>query len=457
MNSKKKLSIKILGTALLICASTVHSANWLALQGTEPDGQSNRANVWGFIQPEYQSTSGTPIKAGPWKGNNAVFNQIGPDLKTNKTFSIRRARIGVRGTGFPLDNKVNYFFLAEFGNNGITRPAGGTGSAKVTDASVTLSHIPGARIRVGQFKTPGADEGLQAIHVFDYVNFTGVTNGLLLERFFDGDGSDTSTSGKPPIGTGIDNPNTPNGPVSAFRDIGIQVFDIFKVGEWEHSYAIMYGNGNGITRADNDDNKETYLYLSTEWVFGGKGGRRQGWKMFVWNQDGKRTLIGTDANGKGEYDRTRRGLGTTFRKGKYRAAFEYITADGMIVNGTDGAAVPGTPFTDGAGNTTTASVNVETKGEADGWYGHFGYMVLPKLELDLRYDIFNRMTNDAKLERKLETVTLGAQYFFNQKSRVILNYEFRDAEAPGLASSAGPNLIADGLDDRLSAQLLIIF
>jgi len=219
----------------------------------------------------------------------------------------------------------------------------------------------------------------------------------------------------------------------------------------------MYGNGNGITRADNDDNKETYLYLSTEWVFAGKGGRRQGWKMFVWNQDGKRTLKGADANGQGEYDRTRRGLGTTFRKGKYRAAFEYITADGMIVNGSDGGAVPGTPFTDGVDNTTTASINVETKGEADGWYGHFGYMVLPKLELDLRYDIFNRMTNVAKLERKFETVTLGVQYFFNRKSRVIVNYEFRDAEAPNLPAAAGPNVIGDGIDDRLSAQLLIIF
>ena len=194
MNYKKKLLIKAIGMTLLSCASVAQAANWLMLQGTEPVGQSERAKIWGFVQPEYQSTDGTELKAGPWSGQEAVFNQIGPDLKTDSQFSIRRARIGVRGTGFPLDSKVNYFLLAEFGNNGITRAGGQNGAAKITDASITLNHVKGARLRVGQFKTPGAEEGLQAIHVFDYVNFTNVTNGLLLERHFDGDGSDTDSA-----------------------------------------------------------------------------------------------------------------------------------------------------------------------------------------------------------------------------------------------------------------------
>ncbi len=459
MNSMKKLLIKTVGAALLMCVSTVHSANWLALQGTEPSGQSKRANVWGFIQPEYAQTKGTEIKAGPWKGQKAIVNQIRPDLKTNKTFNVLRARIGVRGTGFPLDNKVNYFFLAEFGNNGITRGSGG--SAKVTDASVTLSHIPGARIRVGQFKTPGSEEGLQAIHVFDYINFTNVTNGMILERFFDGDGSGTNVvPGPPPTVTNDGDINKPNGPVSAFRDVGIQFFDIFKVGEWEHSYAVMFGNGNGIARGNNNDSNETYLYWSSALIFGGKGARRQSWKMFAWNQDGERTLIGDDVNGKGTYDRKRYGLGTTFRKNKYRAAFEYMKADGMIFNGSDGGAVPGATAEVGPpGNQVTAlsSWNMETIGKADGWYGHFGYMIMPQLELDLRYDIYNRMTDNAKKERKFETVTLGGQWFFNRKSRLIINYEFRNAEAPNLPSSATPNQVLGGMDDKLSAQILIVF
>jgi len=441
----KKLSaaIALAGTLGL---GQVQAANWLMLQGTEPAGAAPRAKVWGFIQPEFQSTDGTKLEAGPWKGQDAVFNVIGPDLDSDNTIQLRRARIGVRGTGFGLDSGVNYFILAELGNNGITQ-LGDSGAVKLTDASVTFNYIPGARIRVGQFKYPGSEEGLQAIHVFNYVNFTNITNQQLLERFFDEDGSRPAAS--------KDLINEPNGPIGAFRDIGIQVFDTFTMDKWEHSYAVMVGNGNGIARSDNDGNKDWYLYWSSELVFGGKGPRRQGWKLFAWYQDGKRTLQYANGNAtEQEFDRTRWGLGTTYLKGKWRAAAEYIKADGMIFNGTDGAAVPGSLNNAG---TAYASWNVLPEDEADGWYLDVGYKVLPQLELDLRYDIEHRGTNTDKNQRDLETWTLGAQWFFNKKARVIANYEFRDIEAPGLASSAVPNQILDGVDDRFSIQLLAIF
>jgi len=437
MNMKKVTML----AGLALMSTQTYAANWLALQGTEKPNAAPRAKVWGFIQPEYQRTDGTKIPAGGFSGQNMSPNMIKPDNKSNETFNIRRARIGVRGTGFPLDDKVNYFFLAEFGNNGVTK-LGKTGVA-ATDASITLNHIPGARIRVGLFKTPTAEEGLQAIHVFNYVNFTNVTNQMLLERFTDGDGSSTGVNGITQS-------------VGAFRDQGIQVFDTFKVNKWEHSYALMYGNGNGINFGDNDNNKDTYVYWSSELVFGGKGGRRQGLKMFAWNQDGTRTLSGANnSGGAGEYDRTRSGLGVTFSKGKYRAAAEYITADGMIFNGSDGAAVPGSRNN---ADTANASVNVLTDNEADGYYVDFGYKVLPKLELDLRYDVLNRGTDGAAtIERTFDTVTVGAQYFFNKKSRITFNYEIRNQDAPGFSDTAPPNQIADALDDRLSLQLLAIF
>jgi len=427
----------ILLTSLAFFSSHAHASNWLMLQGTEPANTSVRAKVWGFVQPEYQSMSGTELPAGGFSGQPMSPNLVKPDNKSKSAFNIRRARVGVRGTGFPLDSDVNYFFLAEFGNNGITAPA--DVGVLVSDASITFNQLPGARLRVGQFKTPGSEEGLQAIHVFNYVNFTSVTDQILLERFTDGDGTDTQSA------------NAPNGSVSAFRDIGLQVFDTFKVDDWEHSYAVMFGNGNGIGRSDNDDNKETYIYWSSELVYGGKGGRRDGLKLFAWNQSGKRTL--TEA-GAGEYDRDRNGLGMTFRKGKYRAAAEYITADGMIFNGSDGGAVPSSRNN---ADTATASINVLTDDKADGYYVDFGYKVLPNLELDFRYDVLNRATETVNGERQFDTLTLGAQYFFNKKSRMTFNYEFRNQEAPGFADTATPNLIADALDDRLSLQWLVIF
>ncbi len=446
----------------LLASGEALAVNWLKMQGTEPPGAAARARVWGFIQPEYQQTKGTKLRAGGWAGQRAIFNQVRPDLKSDSGFNIIRARLGVRGTGFPLDSKVNYFFLMEAGNNGITRQGGG--SVKITDASVTLNHIKGLRIRIGQFKTPGADEGLRAIHVFDYINFTNATNQLLLERFFDGDGSQDAP-GQPV--------NRPNGPVSAFRDVGIQLFDWFTTGSWEHTYAVMVGNGNGITRGDNDDNRELYLYWASELLFPGaspfpsgahlappswsadhhgpRGARYQGLKLFAWYQDGKRTLTKENP---GEYDRTRWGFGFTYRKGKWRGGAEYIRAKGMIFSGTDGGALPGAANNAG---TAVADFNVVTDGKADGWYVDVGYLVHPTVELDLRYDVLNRNTQSASLERQFETWTLGMQYFFNKKSRLILNYEFRDAEAPNLPGTHPANRILSGMDDRLSGQLLIIF
>lgn len=445
MNIKKICLLA--GFSLL--STQAQAANWLALQGTEPANSAPRAKVWGFIQPEYQSTDGGTLPAGtPFAGQIMSPNIIRPDNKSTETFNLRRARIGVRGAGFPLDPNVNYFFLAEFGRNGITK-LGNTGVA-LTDASITLNHIEGARIRIGQFKTPGAEEGLAAIHVFNYNNFTNVTNQMLLERFTDGDGS--LRDGKPVGAGGLTGAaNGINGSVSAFRDQGIQVFNTFKVNNWEHSYAIMYANGNGINRADNNDDKETYLYWSSELVYGGKGARREGLKMFAWSQSGTRTLT---TSGAGDYDRDRTGLGATFQKGKYRAAAEYITADGMIFNGSDLGAIPGA--TNNAGD-NTADINVLTAGEADGYYVDFGYKVMPNLELDARYDVLNRGTETSAGERKFDTLTLGAQYFFNKKTRVTFNYEIRNQEAPNLPGTHNANKIADSIDDLMSVSFLAIF
>lgn len=422
---------------------TANATNWLELQGTESPGSSDRVNLWGFIQPEYEYTSNSKLPAGPYSGQDAVFNQIGPDLTSSSTFLIRRARIGVRGANFPIDSKTNYFLLLEAGENGVTKFTNGGSAVAATDASVTLNHIPHARVRVGQFKYPGEEEGLQAIHVFNYINFTSVTDQLLLERFFDGDGSNTQDENEPVA-------------FGAFRDIGVQVFDWFNWLGWEHSYAAMVGNGSGIDRNDQNNNKDYYLYWASEKVFdNSSGARRQGLKFLAWYQKGERTLEFVNGVATNEdFDRERWGFGTTFRKGKIRAAAEYVYADGMVLNGTDGGAVPGSRNN---ANTQTASFNISPDGKADGYYVDLGYKVLPKLELDLRYDFLDRVKNQSANEREFNTWTIGAQWFFNNKTRALINYEIRDAKAPDIASSGVPNQILDETDNRLSVQILAIF
>ena len=234
----------------------------------------------------------------------------------------------------------------------------------------------------------------------------------------------------------------------------------------------MVGNGNGIARGDNDDNRDLYYYLSAGQVFGGQGPRRQDWKVFAWYQDGKRTLFDTSTTAldpfsgnavpvpiEREFDRTRWGVGGTYRKGKYRVYGEYIVADGMIPNGTDGGAVPGA-LTNApnpvSGLFQVATANTLTDNKARGWYLDAGYQVLPNLELDVRYDELDRGTEGAAAnERDFTRWTLGAQYFFNKKSRFTLNYEFRDIEAPG--GNATAKSVVDSVDDVLTAQVLVIF
>jgi hypothetical protein len=457
--SIKKIALAAASATMLWgLVGPAQAANWLELQGTEPAGAAPRAKVWGFIQPEYQYTENTPLKAGPWQGQDAVFNQMRPNLESNSGFNVLRARVGVRGTAMPLDSDVNYFFLAEFGNNGITYPAGGLGNARVTDASITLNQIPGARVRVGMFKYPGSEEGLQAIHVMDYINFTQMSNQLLLERFFGNTG--TGTAGPPgfcPTAAGEEAcSNNPIGPVGAFRDIGIQVFDWFNVGKWQNTYAAMLGNGNGLM-PNNNDAYNYYLYWSSSLIFAGKGVRVQSWKSFIWYQSGSRS-ISTAPNGAGgdveDYQRTRYGLGTTLRKGKHRFAAEYTKAEGMIFNGTDAGAIPGAVSNNG---NFIASWNVAPEGEADGWYVHYGYAPTQAWEFDIRYDQLNRLTDNTAGERQFETWTLGAQYFFNRKTRLVVNYEWRYGQAPNEDSSSTPNTILETIDNRISTEILMIF
>ncbi len=446
----KKIALACACAGMTVLAGQAQAANWLMLQGTEPEGSAGRAKVWGFVQAQYQKdfSDGNAGPGGCAGGASDCYippKLIGPDLKSQSSFNVNRARIGVRGANFPLDGKTNYFFLAEFGNNAIT-----TGSAaRLTDASVTLNHIPGARVRMGLFKTPGPEEGLQAIHVFDYVNFTTVTNQLMLERFNSGfSGTDVGAQ-TIPVQTSL---NTFDRPVGAFRDVGIQVFDAFKQRDWEHSYALMVGNGNGLNFGDNDSNKDWYAYWSSEKVFGGKGARREGLKMFAWYQKGKRTYdsVGDGTGTLKEFDRKRMGLGVKYLKKPFRASAEYMKGDGMIFVGPDKSSYA---FKNPAGAVVASGL----EGKANGWYVEGGwYIPGTKWEIDARYDVYNRLT-EQNFEMKFQTATLGAQYHFNKKTRINMEYSFRDFEAVNFASGAGPNANLDGVKGRAAIQVTAIY
>ena len=460
-NYKLKRSVALL-TAVLLFSANVHAANWLQLQGTEPEGAEQLAKVWGFVQVQYQDDSSTPDALDRY----IPPKLIGPNLDSQSAFNVNRARIGVRGVAMPLDQKINYFLLLEMGNNGITEPEGSF--AKATDASITFNHLKGARFRAGLFKYPGAEEGLQAIHVFDYINFTWVTQQMMLERF----ANRSYTPNNPP--TTLPPETRLNGfdrGVGAFRDVGVQMFDWFEVGNsWELSYALMVGNGNGLNFSDNDDNKDVYVYASVEKVFGGRGPRREGLKMFAWSQSGKRTAdltadscantnafpaCGPGGSGRestvydpAEYDRDRMGFGVKYLRNGWRATAEYMDGEGMIWQ------APHNPtFALGPGQGIPTGAGAGAFAEANGYYVEGGWRIpKTKWELDLRYDVYNRLDGD-QFEIKYERTTVGVQYFFNPRVRLAINYEMREGHAPNFAAGAGPNAQVDGIGDRLALQI----
>ena len=453
-NKFMKTALAVACTAVL--ASTANAANWLMLQGTEPEAAAPRAKVWGFIQAKYQDDSSTPNPAGQFVPPKLV----GPDLTSQESFAINRARIGVRGQGLPLDGKANYFFLAEFGNNGITKP--GDSFAKITDASITLNHLKDfSRIRMGLFKTPGSEEVYQGIAIFDYINFTNFANQQLIERSPNDVYTANVGAQTLPIGTSL---NTFDKSVSAARDTGIQIFNMFKDGDWEHSYSAMIGNGNGLNMNDNDGKQDTYLYWSSEKVFSGKGPRREGVKFYIWNQDGTRLLDNTDdaTHNPQEFDRQRSGVGVKYLKKPWRVTAEYAEADGMIWLG------PHTPTFDMA---PPAPVGNGEKGEASAWQFDVGYYIPgSKWELDARYDVYNRLENDTVFpagpnigrgfETEWTTLTLGVQYHVNKKTRFTLNHAMRDVEAvdfPAGPGAGNPNTNLDGIDDVTAIQVTHIF
>jgi hypothetical protein len=250
--------------------------------------------------------------------------------------------------------------------------------------------------------------------------------------------------------------------VGAFRDVGIQVFDTFKVNNWEHTYAVMMGNGNGLNFGNQDDSYDTYLYWSSELVFGGQGGRREGLKMFVWNQSGERLFDSTpcadpaactaaDYNPT-SHDRDRSGLGVKYLQKPFRVSAEYMKGEGMIFVGQDKST-----FDINGGDAAPGS---GLDGKADGYYMEGGwYIPSTDWEIDLRYDVYNRLTDD-KLEMEFKTVTLGAQYHINKKTRINMEVADRNFEAINFgAPSPGtnPNNNLDGVSTRYGVQLTHIF
>lgn len=459
---------KLTALALLMTCSSVNAANWLALQGYQPSFvapkgvkvpyRSKKPKVWGFVQANFRKDFGTVSDVNPGSGVSdgkirTPFSLLNPDLKGQEGFNVFRARIALRGMA-DNDNLVNYFVMTDFANNGINNLAGNrTVATYFSDASVTLKHIPGAKLRVGMFKTPGTEEGLAAVFVAPYIDFTQMTFQQHLERRITNVGGELP--GNASGGAQTDHyQGAPSEPIAAFRDVGAQVFDTLPIADtWDVSYAYMYGNGSGISFNSGNANATHYGYLALEKTFNskGRGYYTNALKFFVWGQTGNRQLISTVGGVATEInnERNRYGLGFSYHKSGLRVEAEYTIAEGMIYTGAKDT--NGDPLVED----WEFQFAVGKENKADGGYLNLQYeLVAKKFEIFGRYDYLNRLTNDAKARRDFQTLTLGASYRFRGPTRIDFNYLIREAKAP---DNVNAQKVLDNMGNRLGIQVTAAF
>ena len=458
------LKTKFLGLALLASCAQLNAADWLMLQGVQPElvapkgvivpYRSKVPKVWGFIQANYKKDFGDVLVNGAGV-NQTPFSLLNPDLKDQSGFNVFRARVALRGMA-DNENLVDYFFMTEFGNNAVNNLAGHREVATYfTDASVTFKHIPGAKLRVGMFKTPGSEEGLQAVFVSPYIEFTTMSNQLLLERQV----TDVGTAQKGAAAGGASTVHytstVVDQPIAAYRDTGAQIFDTLHISKsWTVSYAYMYGNGNGVSMKASDKQATHYGYLALEDNFGpARGYYTESMKFYIWGQNGKRTLLSTDpttlTTTEVDAKRKRYGVGMTYYQHGLRFEAEYVKAKGMIFTGAKDT------DTDPLKEDWQFQFAVGDENKADGGYVNLQYEIVPKkFEVFGRYDYMNRLTNDTKGERDFKTATLGCSYRFKGATRVDLNYQIRDAKAPG---NANAQKVLDNMGNRVAVQVTAAF
>lgn len=482
----------IAGIATALVATPVHSANWFKLRGTEASGTPRTLQVWGFLQPSFvadQSSSISGVSKGPTvlNGDDLVPGTLPPDRTSDKSFFLRRARIGIRGAMLPINDDINYFILTEFGDNGLTRGEG----AQILDASVTFNQGSrgmddqglqnlGARVRVGQFLFSQTSEAHsqsspgRRVHNF----MPEATRAFSLRR----PASDNGAGNFPKSVA-----------VNGGRDVGIEAFDYTEFGDpatpYEFTYSAALGNGGTINELNRDDNLRQYYWLSIAKLFDdSRGPRRHDAMLYGFYQEGD-VEFNNDVNDDGTPDNTQvnpvtggvggsggdsvvhngnerdieqeyYGIGVDYMDkpfaslGQFRFNAEWQKQEGLVFDG---------PQSPSAFRNT--GIRYDPDGESTGWYADLGYDLqqhLPwnnRTTINARFDTLDRNEDDEGRAVTMDTWSLTGEYFFHKKARATLTYQIRDFDTDdrsGVPKEVG-NDILDDVDNRIGAQVTFIF
>lgn len=414
---------RIAGAALLALIfakpAAVSAADWPMVQGTEPEG-APAVRPFGVVQVtgegivDASRVYGLGSALSSFEGARASFNTISSTSEASWGVAVRRARPGLRGVMPGTSGHVSYYLLAEFGTVPIARDG-----PTLADASITLSYIPGARVRVGLMRLPLMDEGVESNALAaEWVNLSLPASGLVMENPVRGGKYDGGASG--------------------FRDVGVEIFDSYQRGRMALSYALMVSNGKR-TALDDDDAKDVTAKTMASWVFEGQktDPHRQELSLFVWGQRGERNLDGVAFA-----PRIRSGIGAHLEKEPVRIRAELVQGSGMIFGGPSPSFV-GQP------------IKVDVTGRAIGGYVQARLRVARRALVGLRYDELDRSVDDPKAKRIARSLTPMLEYDVTPRVRLQATYEKRWLFAP--TASADTKTIARTIGDRVDAQVTVIF
>ncbi|MEN8194527.1 MAG: porin, partial [Bacteroidota bacterium] len=172
-----------------------------------------------------------------------------------------------------------------------------------------------------------------------------------------------------------------------FRDIGAQVAGTAVISkDFALLYKAMIMNGNGSNVFENNNSKDLV----------GNVGLKLPYNIIVGGS--YYTGISGDSVDVGENGFA---VNVAVKNKKFTAQAEYMSASYEL-----------------------SATNTE---KPAGFYVYGTYMILPKIEIGVRYDSFDRNTNSSS-NVSMSRTTISTGYYFNSINRIMLNYEIRDDE-----------------------------
>ena len=419
----------------LLYAPGAEAANWFELQGISP-AKAPLFGVSGFIEPTIWVQPGTEdglLHEVPH------INLVGPDFSQGTTAGILRARIMFRGN---LNPNISYFVAGEFGNNGYTHVRSGYQPGLI-DGHVTFSYIPGARVEVGLIRAPSSEGAMQGFMTYNYVISSTVINQLMNQPML----NSAYISKDSPAGYLI--PGTEKLGVNGYRYPGAMIFDWFRSGPWEFTYGAMVGMYGTVAAGNQSNEPMEAVRLQEAYILGGKGPFRSDIQGGIWYQHAVPRFDGTN------YDMNRYGADLQYLQGYMHPwgrqfRFEYMRGNGWIdapaaFNKADlkQAALYQTQLYPGIGN------------KAWGYMVEGGLFLTKNIEVNLRYDYYNRLPNNPAQNRIFKTYALGLQYHFTPLTKVMAGYYFRTLDVPH--PNATSESVASAVDNVFALQAMIAF